>query len=228
MVSPGLSQASLASGTGSSPAMQLADEGPPAKTGKTGGRRPKRRNPKSKTDIKVADPGLHKLLEHLVRQTLINTRTICEVRAAVYETFTLSIESPVVKAMKEAGAAYAAAVAAEGPKHGRGPPALSVAAAMVSALHKEDIGGQNRNAMSEFLKLMGTFTLQQAAAHFRTCRLEKCFDDKLIKIVTIMGPEIRTLVGASFEQLGARRTIGAAPAGWLEEELDGFLDNLTV
>ena len=160
-------------------------------------------------------------------QTLMNTRCCRELKAMWTLTFVLPAKEGVVAAMKGAGAAYAAKVKEMGKDHSLGPPVCSVAHAMLSFLSTADVGAANKTALGQILAAMETAPVAEMYAAIPICRLEKAYEqDKLKLIVAAKEINHQNLIRNSMEQLGHKCKVGQPPPGYLEEELEAFLDAL--
>ena len=97
----------------------------------------------------------------------------------------------------------------------------------MTALGSADIGGQNRTVIVAAGKEYDERELQETAAVARLVKIEKCFDSNQKKIILglELKPGIQKAIRESFNQLGVNHTVGAAPAGWLELWLGGFLES---
>ncbi len=189
--------------------------------------RPKRRNKKQNPKVKVNDAGMQRLLASLLRATLMNTQALREIKGAMYDVTILSKDHKLVEAMKREGAAYAKAVREEGAGHERGPPSLTVGLGFLETLAQLEVGAVNRQGIERFLENNQDKTV--LLHHLRVCRLEKCHDEEKIKIMTCFSDELRLLTISALRQLADVKTCqGKPPAGYVEEELAAFLEQMKL
>ncbi len=135
------------------------------------------------------------------------------------------------KIMKEQLQAYSQQTQEAGKGHGLGPPSLFAFGGLLLALKSrgQAIGAVTAKQIEELNLLWAEADTETAHDMVPHCRLKKCFDGTLNRLeLMIVHPDLRSAVKAALSQTTARRLLGQAPEGGLEEALSRTLTALDV
>ncbi|CAK0793816.1 unnamed protein product, partial [Prorocentrum cordatum] len=136
-----------------------AAEGPRQKGGRVSRpqRRQRRRNKEQPKAVQMADGGMKAMILVMLKQLIINTKQLREIRGQLYDTYLLEAKAKPVVSMQQGGAAYAAAVKEKGKGHNLGPPAATVFVYLLKALMELEVGAQNRKGLEQLLQRIEHF-----------------------------------------------------------------------
>ncbi|CAK0799703.1 unnamed protein product, partial [Prorocentrum cordatum] len=106
---------------------------------------------------------------------------------------------------------------------GLGPPAPAVFCAMIEALANEEIGKRLKDVLVALLAEME----EAPPTYVRLCRLESCKQPDMLKVVFALDRvDLEVQVMEAFRSMGVVTTVGAAPSGYLEDEISAWIDVL--
>ena len=208
------------------------DKGNGGGGGGTSGRKDKDKDKDSKREraIKSQDRGLHHLLSLLVKSSLQSHQRIRDLQGVMYDVFILSADNPVPQAMVKAGQAYAHRAwqmrTSEGASSGLGPPHPQVWMAMLEVLKDADVGAANKEKLQQVYDLHNGLTLDQACEVVRCCRQDSTYNSDRKKITLGLSQDLRPVLIASMQQIGAEYKPGKPPTGAMERELASWLPSL--
>ena len=204
-----------------------------------GGRRRRRGGRRKRSDQKIGvkDAGLIDLLKVLTQQVAILSLRTRRLQAIVCDTFIGPTAAPVFATLRETISDYYDLVrAAKGGDDVKtslaqiGSPTPYVWVALISFLESADVGASNRGAVSALRqRLCATapdeaVTREAVEAATPLCVLEKCADAGKTKLIFATDYSERNAIIQSLIQLGLSYCVGSAPAGYLENELEGWND----
>ena len=185
----------------------------------------------------MKDDNLKRLLGLMCKQLTNNTMRVRQLMALNVTTFLLPTDGAIVKALTEEGESFAQTARGirQKKKDGQeiaslGPPTLGLFLVLLQTLTALEIGGDNKKRI---LAVLGEYEKVEEApeelAHIGMCRLESARDDSLTKLLVGMGSySHRALIVKSMAQAGFSATQGAAPEGWMEEELSEWIQELQI
>ncbi|CAK0848468.1 unnamed protein product, partial [Prorocentrum cordatum] len=104
---------------------------------------------------------------------------------------------------------------------GLGPPAPAVFCAVIEALANEEIGKRLKDVLVALLAEME----EAPPTYVRLCRLESCKQPDMLKVVFALDRvDLEVQVMEAFRSMGVVTTVGAAPSGYLEDEISAWID----
>ena len=214
------------------------EEKPEGKRVRRGGKkRNAEKGSEEQRQLVTKDRGLRKLLVALLKSHLMtcqNTRLLM----AACDVFLLQADHMVTVAVREEGAAFAKAVAewrekkrqaenqqgAQPPK-AWGSPAPTLFLAMVEALMKQDMGGKNKKELTEAMPELSKPEWVEKRVHAVKVK-DAREEGKVLITISMAGFKYQDLIVRALEQSGAEHKTGVAPAGYLEEELSAWCEEL--
>lgn len=170
-----------------------------------------------------------KLQAAMLRMLLMCSLGVRELRGACYMCYVIQKESEEFKNMKEQLRAYSQKTQELGKGHGLGPPSLFAFGGLLQALkgRGQAIGAVTAEKIRGLTEVWAETDIETAHDMVPHCRLKKMFDGTLNRLeLMIVHPELRETVKASLTQTGAKRLLGQAPEGGLEEALSRTLSAL--
>ncbi|CAK0882744.1 unnamed protein product [Prorocentrum cordatum] len=106
---------------------------------------------------------------------------------------------------------------------GLGPPAPAAFCTMIEALANEEIGKRLKDVLVALLAEME----EAPPTYVRLCRLESCKQPDMLKVVFALDRvDLEAQVMEAFRSMGVVTTVGAAPSGYLEDEISAWIDVL--
>ena len=197
----------------------------------------KRRNQGEKKDkeLQTKDKGLRELLLLLLKQVLNNTQKVRMIEGAMLDTFIFPKNHKVMMAIQEEQEAFAERVDQFRKDKDKnpdapplGPPHTMLFGALLDVLADTPaVGGSNQEKIKSLREDFNTCEKAEDAEQLiRVCRITKTAQEDQMKL--ILG--IQTLGDRRFSlldglrQLGGRHLRGAAPLGYMEEELQDWTE----
>ena len=217
---------------------QLARKTPAAKKP----RRKRRSKPDAQKKTPIKDDNVNRALATLLQSTLILQQPMRMVVEILLDTFLIPAASKVavkiIAEQKGFGAEVlrrrAAAQQGEGnmevdggPKVlPLGPPSCSLALARSDGLAEGDCGSQRLKAMTEMAAAFAKLSRSELMDVISECRLTRTAKPAVMKLQAgiCKGYERKALLAALVSVEGFQRCDGSAPAGYLEEELQDWLE----
>jgi len=164
------------------------------------------------------------LLKVVVKQLIINTKATRELKGAVLTTILVDASHAMPAAIESENKAYARAVREAGPGHGLGPVAASAFLAMVEALAQLDVGMASTKALTALVEELNAMPQNQMQDEVPICRLERTYKkDKCKVIFMVRAASTREAVVRALMNIEMAPQVGAAPPGYLEDELAMWL-----
>ena len=199
---------------------------------------------------RVKDMGWNKkqagLINVMLKQLLLTTQMVRDLWAAGVDTFFMDADSPEVVAALDSGATYSQEVRARGKGHQLGPPHLHIFNGFLAKLLERGVAlGQRTHSLLKlwYDKMWVELGLEEIYNILRLFRVMKCFDPTKRKIhimlreVPMETPSqesdeqqlpsptlVRSLLQKALVEVGARRAMGAAPPGAMEEIIQNAVD----
>ena len=191
--------------------------------------------------MSTKDKGLRQLLQlptRTVLQTAANSRLALGIRC---DCVMVQANSNIAKSMTAEGVAFAAAVDARRRQMSKGetappplgPPTLHMFMGLLEGLVKEDCGSANREKISQYLTNINecadpTAPGSEVADMVMACKITTVYDkDKKRVILAMQRGELRTAVLTALMAVSGNKILtGSAPASFVEEEFEEWLDLL--
>ena len=204
-------------------------------------RRKRRSKPAEAKKTAVKDQNLAGMMQVVLQSTLMLQQQMRMVMGVLLEVFLLPGELKLVQALLSESKAFAAEavkrrtgqIASEAMSDGTapppqplGPPTCTLALAFLENLHLEDIGGSNRASIQALAEKYGQASQSEILDLFQELRLTRTAAGTKFKLqfAITRGEERRQILLAIEAIAGAERKEGSAPAGYLEEEVQEWLD----
>jgi len=170
-----------------------------------------------------------KILVLLTKQILRSAQTDRALWGAIVDTGITKAETPMVLNMQEQGSNYNEAVRSEGAGHQRGPPFIWAFGGMLVGLlkMKDEMQAEVFDRLKLFADTYSDYTVKQKCELVRMCRVDRTFDSKTKRITMMLAlPEARQVVIEAWDEVKITRKFGAAPATFLEREIQLWLEAL--
>jgi hypothetical protein len=182
----------------------------------------------------IKDSALRKLLVAMIKQLLQNTQQMRDVFSVVFDTLLLPTESTPVTMAKAQNVLYQSETKNK-KKHGLGSPHIYTVGGAMEALLKLAADHQDKevsNQMEPVFKEYGDLEPKQKEEICLFFRLTQCHDTNQSRILMafssdLPGQALRKTMIKSLEVLAAAEIkTGRAPAGWMERDLQQWLQQL--
>ena len=170
------------------------------------------------------------MITMMAKLALKNAQVMGDLSNALVDTFLVPSSHTVIKKMGEQGQAYQREVKKAGRGHQMGPPHPWMWGGLIAALHAkgEAVGSRNAATLKEHNEALEGMTMVEKLEIIRICRLDKTYQDGFKRVsITIYGNEpLRLAILGAFEQSGATRKQGKAPASFMERDIQMWLEAL--
>ena len=208
----------------------------PAAPGPKKPRRRRRRTQPADKDKKlvIRDQGLRSLLAALTKMTLMNQQAIRLLQGLACDTILLPLDTAIKAKMNhEAKAIVAEAQRRRDLGSGTdqrpeqlGPPTCSMAMALLEGLAETDCGSANVEAVKSILARWGQLEAEEMDEQIQHCRVHRGYNATSVRLTSSMprGPDRAAVLAALRGVKDVRVMCGQAPPGFLEEELQEWLD----
>ncbi|CAK0855059.1 unnamed protein product [Prorocentrum cordatum] len=203
---------------------------------------------------KVKDMGFNKkqaaFINVMVKQVLLTSQMVRDLWAAGVDTFFMDADAPEVVAVSECGVTYSHEVRARGKGHQLGPPHLHIFDGFLSQLLERGVAlGRLTRARLKLWHDKAWVELRTDELYdiMRLFRVMKCYDQTkrkrhiMRRDVPMDQPspesdeqplpspiQVRGLLQKALVEAGARRALGAAPPGAMEEIMQNAVDGKEV
>ena len=165
----------------------------------------------------------------MVKQLLRSAQVGRELWGAMFDTVVVKNDTPEPMAMSEQTGSYAKLVQEEGRGHKRGPPYIWAWAGLISSLDKRGqvVGAMTAKKLKEYMTELEGMDIEQRCEAVKFCRLDKMYNQELRRITfCCSNGEARAAVLKAFDEVGAERKQGKAPASYMERELQEWVEAL--
>ena len=166
-----------------------------------------------------------------VKLVLSLAQLMRDVKGSLYTTYMLKADSPEVVSGREQLRSYGAACLAKGKGHGMGPPAIYLFAGVMKGMcsRGDSVGMVTAKALKEISEKWTERSAKERCELVPHCRrVSKVYDQELAKLEYMLGgPDaaaLKTIMSRAFGEIGAKKMMGAAPPGGLEDILQKYLD----
>lgn len=212
--------------------MDEADTPPQTRKTRRAGRRGA---PQRDRKLQTKDKQLKELLMNMGKLLLSTTQQVRTLRGATLDTFIADSDHQAIKAVEAEGKAFAQQVEQwrkrrEDDEEAAppGPPAPTVFVELVTTLAAMDVGAATRQTLQGMLDSVERHASPQTflAQQIQVCRLESIKQEgkaKLVMNLNRVDPSIRTAIIGALTQTGADHKAGAAPPGYLEDEVSAWV-----
>ena len=206
-----------------------------------GGRRRRHQGGLDNKTLKTNDKALRSLLLTLIKMVCRLSQQTRQIMGAIADTFIIPTNSPIAKSLQNETANFAASVndwrllrdqtieTSDALPAPLGPPTDTLFYEFLTTLAAQDVGGANRETINQIVSQTDTDGPKVFNKDVHFIKLEKIREEGKIKLVIVFTAwSHRSVILDSLAQLGAARKVGAAPAGWLEDELSEWIDALST
>ena len=167
----------------------------------------------------------------VLKQLLRLCQSMRDIEGAYFDTVVIKESSGEVLEVTRQTKAYGEGVRSEsgGKGHSLAPPHIWAWGGLVNAMVKRgpEIGKHNHDTLKAHLEELNVMSLLEKTEVVRFCRVSKMFDPNLRRLtLSIPKPGLRAAMLSGLEQTRAERTMGRAPAGAMEREMQAYVDGL--
>jgi len=168
-------------------------------------------------------PGQEKAISSLMKQTLKNSQLLRMLMGVVLEVFMVKTESQEAINMRKQTVAYSKLLET---KDDLGPPNIYAFAGLIDSLvsRADEMNKETADDLANFKRFYDKADKEQRADLVRHCQLERVYRADLKKIVFAVRHNIQEAVAKALTTLGAERKQGRAPAGYLERDLQEWVE----
>ena len=192
--------------------------------------------------MSTKDPGLSALLTLILKQLANNTMRVRQLMGMTVTTWLLPSDDALPQALTKQGEDFAQAAresrsarlktdksgSADAKPAPLGPPTLGMFIVFLQTLLTLEVGGENRKKIAALMESYAECdeTPPDLEA-IGMCRLESGRDSTHVKLLVAMSCfPARSVVNKAMEQAGYTAMRGAAPSGWMEEEIGDWISAL--
>ena len=125
--------------------------------------------------------------------------------------------------------AYSAAVSEQGKGHNLGPPGLAAFGGVLAALRERgnEVGASSAKTIETFGAIWDELEAEAAFDMVPHCRLAKVYDSTQCRLeLVVTNMDYRSAIRDALSQTGAKRLLGQAPSGALEQAIQKALEEM--